>query len=115
AADLEPRNVQYQYQAAFDLQATGRVRESLPYLQRVTAKYPDHRDALFLEGYALQTAGDWTNAEARYRRFLAANADHVQARFNLAHGLMEAGAHDEAIEQFLDVLRRDPGRSSTHY
>jgi arylsulfatase A-like enzyme len=108
AADLDPRNLEYQYRAAYDLYEQGELEAMLPYLARVAERDPGYRLTLFLQGFALQQLGRWPEAEARYRRFLELQPDYAQAWFNLAHGLMSAGRCDEAIGGFEEARRLDP-------
>jgi tetratricopeptide (TPR) repeat protein len=115
AAELDPRNVEYQYETAYALQQAGDVAGSLPYIERLERMTGGYRLSAFLHGYALQEQGRWPEAEARYRVFLERHPDHFQARFNLAHGLMVEGRHREAIAEFLDVLRIDPDYASAHH
>jgi tetratricopeptide (TPR) repeat protein len=115
AADLDPRNVEYQYETAYELQQTGDIAGSLPYLERLERTTDGYRLSAFLHGYVLQEQGRWPESEAKYRAFLERNPDHFQARFNLAHGLMKEGRHREAIEGFHEVLRIDPDYASAHH
>lgn len=115
AADLDPRNVEYQYEAAYELQQVGDVVGSLPYLEQLERMTDGYRLSAFLHGYALQEQGRWPEAEAKYRVFLERHSDHFQARFNLAYGLMKEGRHREAISEFHEVLRIDSDYASAHH
>ena len=108
AADLDPRNLEYQYQAGYDLYLQQQPAASLVYLERVVARDPDYELSLFLAALAQQQLGRWDEAEAGYRRFLERRPGYAQAWFNLAHGLMEEGRHEEAVAGFEEALRLEP-------
>jgi tetratricopeptide (TPR) repeat protein len=75
---------------------------------------PVHGDSRFLEGWIHQRAGRLAPAFASYRLQLEHAPGHVQARFNLAHGLMSSGDPAAAIPQFERVLEEDPGLRDAH-
>ncbi len=114
AADLKPRNLDYQYEAAAAAQAAGDAAGSLPYIELVTADDPGYRDALFLLGIAQQDGGRRALAIDSYRRLLRDRPDHVQARFNLGYALMKSGKCDEAVTHFERVLALQPGKTVAH-
>jgi len=117
AAEGRLDDVSAQYAAATERQLAGDLAGSLPFLERVEELSPGYERALFLHGWALQRLGRWDEAQACYERFVAAQPDFVQARFNLACGLADAGRHAEAIEELHEVLRRDAEhfRSAHHW
>jgi tetratricopeptide (TPR) repeat protein len=73
-----------------------------------------HDDSRFLEGWIHQRAGRPGPAFASYRLQLEHAPDHVQARFNLAHGLMTSGEPEAAIPHFERVLEEAPGLRDVH-
>ena len=115
SADFDLSNVEYQYQTALSLQKKGNEAASLPYLARIATLEPGYRDSLFLEGWAYQKLGRWPEAERTYLSALNHNPRHLQTRFNLAYGLMNEGRHREAISEFEEVLRINPGFGSAHH
>ena len=116
AADLDPRNIDYQYQAALAVQTVGDYSGSLAYLQRVAEFRQGYELTLFLQGFALQKLGHWREAEQKYREFVAQRPKYAPAWFNLGRGLMTAGQHQEAIDAFHKVLQLSPERfRSVHH
>ena len=108
AAELDPRSVRYQYLAARALQGSGQTEESLIHLNRLETLKPDHKDALFLLGWAHQKAGRLTTAIDIYPQFLRTHPQHVQARLNLAIALRTEKNCKEAIAQLNRVLELAP-------
>jgi tetratricopeptide (TPR) repeat protein len=108
-------NVEYQYESALALQQKGDVTASLPYLIRISTLERGYRNSLFLEGWAYQKLGRWPEAEQTYMAALEYDPLHVQTRFNLAYGLMDASRYREAISEFEEVIRINPGNGSAHH
>ena len=61
------------------------------------------------ETVAAVARNDFATAIGQYQRVLELVADHVPARNNLANALFLAGRMDEAIANYREILRRDPG------
>jgi hypothetical protein len=59
---------------------------------------------LFAEGIAFVEAGDWVQAEERFRQVLALRSSHVVA-YNLASALVNLGRPVEAAELLRSILR----------
>ena len=115
AADLDPRNVEYQYQAAFDLYSIGELADSLSYLERIHAVIPSYKESLFLEGFALQQLGRWAEGEPLYRRYLEQNPGNAQVWFNLGYGLANAGDCGAALPNFEKCLELEPTHQAASY
>lgn len=107
AAELDPKNVEYQYVAALDLQELADYAGSLPYLQRVAGRVPGYKRSRFHEARALSKLERWDEAEPRYRSYLESRPDDAEAWFELGGGLFEAQRWDEAAEAFQRVLQSD--------
>ena len=115
AAELDPRNPEHQYLAAFELQQAGRLVDSLVPLGRLAELRPGFRDAFYLEGWARQRLGQWDLAEAAYRAQLERDPDHVPSRYNLGYGLQQAGRREEAVEAFEAVLALEADHAGARY
>ena len=115
AAELAPRDVEYQYRAALAAQTSGDVAGSRAYLDRLHAVVDAHRDSRFLEGFALQSAGETAAALAAYDRHLAGAPEHAKSWFNRGLALRDLGRHEEAVESLLRSLELDPDNRSAHY
>jgi tetratricopeptide (TPR) repeat protein len=87
---------------------------ALDHLATLHEFVPVHGDSRFLEGWIHQRAGRLAPASHSYRLQLEHDPSHVQARFNLAHGLMTSGDPAAAIPEFERVLEEDPGLRDAH-
>jgi len=114
AAELEPRNPLYTYQAAEDAQTIGKFADCLRYLATLGAVAEDYELSGFYEGWSLQALGRREEAVAVYRKFLPHRPDFAQAHFNLAFALMELGRCNEAIPEFERTLQLRPDYHEVH-
>jgi tetratricopeptide (TPR) repeat protein len=103
---------------AFDDLTAGIIDPVVPPLRRVLAfalfailaasASAVAQDASFARAVAAQQAGNVSEAEAEYRRFLAAHPASVEARSNLAVVLMQLGRYEEAIAEYRQALEAAP-------
>ena len=82
---------------------------------RALALAPAHADAHLNLGCLDHEAGRLADAEVHYRAALAARADDVTARFDLAVVLEDRDRVDEARDAYLACLARDPACAEAHY
>lgn len=87
------------YQQAGDLERAQEILAMAP----EGAKDPD------LDGVraALAIADEAPSETAEFEQRLAANADDHEARFELAKALAGAGRMDEAVDELIEIVRRD--------
>ncbi len=71
--------------------------------------------ALFASAVQHHQAGRLAEAEACYRRVLAAQPDHADAAYNLGVALRQTGNVDEAIAAYAQALRIRPDYPEAHY
>lgn len=64
--------------------------------------------ALFFEGMNLGRDGETERAVRCFEAVVEAAPSHVEARYNLAAGLLELGRPDESLEQFHIILKERP-------
>jgi tetratricopeptide (TPR) repeat protein len=114
AAQLDPRNLRYQYQAALDAQRVGDYAGSLAYLRAIEQIDAGYYETLFAKGFALWQLNRPDAAVEAYRAFLARQPAHVQAQFNLGYTLMTMGRYAEAIPPFEQALRLKPNYNEAH-
>lgn len=82
------------------------IRQMMPRLPEAVAKHPDIRavcTALELH----ETASAASGRAAELRRLISDNPDDHQARFDLAMAYYAAGEHEMAVDELLEVFRRD--------
>ncbi len=115
AAELDPRNPEYLYLAAHELQLAGQVPRSLDYLEKLHELRPGFRDADFLLGFALLGSGRFEEGLAASERAIEIDPDHLDARHNLGYAHRQLSNYEAAAEVFRQVLARDPSRVVTHY
>ncbi len=84
--------------------------EALATLQRVPMGKPERREA---EGWIAKASfrqqAALSGGEVEARRKLAANPDDLDARLALAAAMAAKGSNREALEGYLEVVRRDRG------
>ncbi|MSO65125.1 MAG: thioredoxin [Alphaproteobacteria bacterium] len=92
------------YLAKNDLAA---AKQTLALTPKEQESHPDvsaARTALQLAEEVGKTGGDL----AKLKTEVAANPSDLQARFDLGNACVAAGDHGAAIDQFLDIVKRDP-------
>jgi tetratricopeptide (TPR) repeat protein len=82
---------------------------------RAIALAPAHADAHLNLGCLEHEAGRLASAEAHYRAALAARADDVTARFDLAVALEDQQRDSEARDEYLACITGDPACAEAHY
>jgi putative thioredoxin len=127
AADLEeqgkPADAQTIYQSILEVEPThaksllglGRVLMNvgdrdgaLKTLERISPAAEERKDADRLIA-RLQLQGDQSADEATLRQKLAAEPDSIEARFDLAQALAANEKFEEALSEFLNIVKSDRG------
>jgi Tfp pilus assembly protein PilF len=90
------------------LARAGRAAEGLERLDRAIALAPGAAPHHYNRGWALEALGELAAARAAYARALDLDPAHVQATAGLANLAARAGNWDQAREQALGVLAREP-------
>ncbi|MCB0244279.1 MAG: thioredoxin, partial [Anaerolineae bacterium] len=84
--------------------------EAISTLQRVPFGKPQRAEAESLIAKAsFRQQSDLTGGEVEARRKLAANPDDLEARLALASAMAAKSSYREALEGYLEVVRRDRG------
>jgi len=87
--------------------AKGEAAEALTLLERIPSGAPVAHEAERLAA-ELRTRVDATGDEATLRARVRANLDDLDGRLQLGRVLAACGKHEEALEELLEVVRRDP-------
>lgn len=66
-------------------------------------------------GIEFYKAGDYDNAERKYRKALELNPKSVKAHKNLGYILLDKGMHKEGMVHMSEVIKLDPNRADAHY
>lgn len=106
AAQLEPRSDGVRLDQAELLLAQGRIEEArtlLDALGPLTRDEPRAAQLVARAAFAGESAEDGAGLDAR----VAANPDDLAARLALATASVKAGRYEAALEQLLEIIRRD--------
>ena len=115
AADMEPENLEYHYQAALDAQRIGDWRGSLEHAHQIRARAVSYKELGFVRGYALQMLHREEEALVEYQRLLQEKPDHVQVNFNTGYALMMLGRCSEATRYFETAVKLRPAYEEARY
>lgn len=107
AYESHPTN-DVRYNLGIALNAAGRPREALLYLNEIFRTQPEWPAALYLCGNAYLKSADFRNAERMYRRVLELDPGMTEAKGNLSIVYMQTGREGEAELLLNDILKSDP-------
>lgn len=115
AAEEDPRDVGALGETAMYLHAFDQSGLAARYYSLAATAAPADPRWAYLEGVALQAAGEPERAEAALRRALRLQPGALEARLRLADILTERGAPEEAEELYRSVLAADPQSAVARY
>lgn len=76
--------------------------------EKAAAKLPEGADALYAEGIALESDGEYKEAKRKYEDAIARDPNHARALFRLAHRHDVQGEDDQAIELYSRCVNLKP-------
>jgi DNA-directed RNA polymerase subunit alpha len=76
--------------------------------EKAASKLPDGADALYAEGIALESDGEYADARAKYEAALKKDPNHQQALFRLALRLDTDGNDERAVEIYQRLVALSP-------
>lgn len=76
--------------------------------QKAAAKLPEGPDALYAEGIALESDGEYAEACGKYEEALKKNRNHLRALFRLALRLDTEGKDERAMELYQRLVGHSP-------
>lgn len=76
--------------------------------EKAASKLPDGADALYAEGIALESDGEYAEARAKYEDALKKDPQHLHAMFRLALRLDTEGEDDRAFELYQRLVGFQP-------
>lgn len=109
AAEIDPDNLRYPYEAARDAQAVQDWAASLRLAELVRQRDPSYQEIAFVHGVALQMVGRTQEAIDEYAQFLRTHPEHAPATLNTGYALASLGRCSEAIPYFERTLALRPG------
>ena len=102
-------------QAAEKKKQAGDVTGALAQYDEILRHNPAQPVALFQKAFITETAGHIKQAEALYRRAIAAQDDFAEAHYNLGNVLSRSGNKMEAARCFLRAGQINPRMAAAHY
>ena len=96
------------------LEQTGRVAESLLFLQRSVMLSPQDSEAHNNLGNVLDRLGRSEEAEASYKQAIKLKPDYAEARNNLGNALKALGRLDEAEASYKQTIALKPDYAEAH-
>ena len=103
------------YEKGAQLKEAGDLAGAESCFRRIVEQYPDLPDPQHSLGVVLQMQGHPREAIGHYRAAVALDPGFVQALYNLANALVQAGLSGEAIEFAQEVIRRDATHADAHW
>lgn len=110
----EPMSFDILFQNAVALHEAGRLDEAENAYRRLLETAPDHADLLHLIGMIATQKGASESAVPYLYKAVKLMPDAVPYRFTLACALQSAGHLNEALENYKEILKRDPSLPDTY-
>jgi len=80
--------------------------------QKAAAKLPEGADALYAEGIALESDGEYGEAREKYEAALSADPNHARSLFRLAHRSDTEGRDEKAMEYYSRCIALSPAHAN---
>ena len=96
------------------LKQTGRIRESLPAMQKAAQLAPQNAEAYYNLGNTFQELGRFDEAKASYRQAIELKPDFAEAHSSLGNTQKELGRLDEAEASYIQAIRLKPDYAEAH-
>ena len=110
---IDPQHLQARQLLAVCRAYAGQLALAIRDLEALRASAPGDENVLFLLGFTYLKSQDSEKANAIFQQMFQA-AGPVRAQFLLGKANCEANLLPQALESFLEVLRRDPGFPGIH-
>ena len=108
SVELEPRNMETNYNLGNTLQELGRLEEAEACYRQTISIKPDYAEAYNNLGVTLQRIGRLEEAEACYRQTISIKPDYAEAYNNLGVTLQRIGRLEEAMNTFIKIIELKP-------
>ncbi|MDJ0777036.1 MAG: PA2778 family cysteine peptidase [Gammaproteobacteria bacterium] len=99
-------------QTAIDLEQVGRIDTALRAYRAAAQRWPQNLLAHSGAGNAAYALGDFTSAEAAYRRALQIDAAQADVWNNLAYALAQQGRHEASLAAIERALALEPDNTN---
>jgi protein O-mannosyl-transferase len=114
AAQIDPRNVEYESNLADALRKDGKMDEALIHYKKAAELKPDSPEVQYNLAQALRQDGKAEEAISRFQIVLQIKPDFAPARGNIGYILFEEDKADEATAQFQKLLELNPNNPDAH-
>lgn len=94
-----------------DAKARAEITEGIRYLNAVTEYNPENWAAFWIKGKGYQSLGDWTAANAEFKKSFEQQDQNPDVAREYALSCMELGLSDEAIKAAVHAVKTDPADS----
>ncbi len=113
ALQINPKNMQAQFEMSYTLTASGRPDEAIHILEKFNAgdAYPEAYDLL---GSIYDDKKDYEKAVAAYNLGITAFPNYQRLRFNLGISLLRQGKYADAEASAIQAIELNPKHASSH-
>jgi Flp pilus assembly protein TadD len=108
SVELEPANMEANFNLGNTLQELGRLEEAEACYRQAISIKPDYTEAHNNLGVTLQKLGRLEEAEACYRQAISIKPDYTEAHNNLGVTLQKLGRLEEAMKTFIKIIKHNP-------
>ena len=111
---LEPMNIETNFNLGNTLQELGRLEEAETCYRQAISIKPDYAEAHNNLGATLQRIGRLEEAETCYRQAISIKPDYAEAHNNLGATLQRIGRLKEAMNTFIKIIKLNHNLSKSH-
>ena len=108
SVELEPINMEANFNLGNTLQELGRLEEAEACYKQAISIKPDYAEAHNNLGVTLQKIGRLEEAEACYKQAISIKPDYAEAHNNLGVTLQKIGRLEEAMNTFIKIIKLNP-------
>ena len=114
SVQLEPMNMETNFNLGNTLQELGRLEEAETCYRKAISIKPDYAEAHNNLGVTLQRIGRLEEAETCYRKAISIKPNYAEAHNNLGVTLQRIGRLEEAMNTFIKIIELNPNLSKSH-
>ena len=114
SVQLEPMNLETNFNLGNTLQELGRLEEAEACYRQAISIKPDYTEAHNNLGVTLQRIGRLEEAEACYRQAISIKPDYTEAHNNLGVTLQSIGRLEEAMNTFIKIIELNSSLPKLH-
>jgi len=115
SVQLEPMNMETNFNLGNTLQELGRLEEAETYHRKAISIKPGYAEAHNNLGFTFQRIGRLEEAEVSYRKAIKLKPDYAEAHNNLGNTLKELGRLEEAEVSYRKAIKLKPDYAGAYY